>query len=161
MNESDLEKYLDPDKQGSLSRGDIGIIQKILDDQYKVTVPPAYGASTYAKKILFWMQQADFYTTRTYDILADFFENAFKKDHDDVSKLKILKSVLDKILSKKAMENLYKQAVQAAKEKKQPKYKMDYTIMKQVMRNPVPVNIPEEQKKKSLMQPIEYAPDLH
>jgi len=56
------------------------------------------------------------------------------------------------------MIELFKSAVRAAKSK-QPKYRMDYTVMKQVYKKPVPTDIPEEQKKKkSLLQPVQYAP---
>jgi len=55
------------------------------------------------------------------------------------------------------MIELFKSAVRAAKSK-QPKYRMDYTVMKQVYKKPVPTDIPKEQKKKSLLQPVQYAP---
>lgn len=56
------------------------------------------------------------------------------------------------------MRELFKSAIKAAKSK-QPKYRMDYTVMKQVYDEPVPIDVPKEQKKKkSLLQPVQYAP---
>lgn len=56
------------------------------------------------------------------------------------------------------MREIYRQAVRAAKAK-QPKYKMDFTVMKQVVDKPVPIDVPKDQKKKrSLLTPIQYAP---
>ncbi len=56
------------------------------------------------------------------------------------------------------MIDFFKAAIKAAKEKK---YKMDFTVMQQVVKDPMPVKIPKEQKKKKkslLKTPIEYAP---
>ena len=58
------------------------------------------------------------------------------------------------------MLEFFRSAVRAAKEK-HPKYKMDFTVMQQVVKDPMPIEVPEEQKKKkkSLYKtPIEYAP---
>ena len=49
----------------------------------------------------------------------------------------------------------FKSAVRAAKEK----YKMDFTVMQQVVKDPMPIKVPKEQKKKSLTKtPIQYDP---
>jgi len=56
------------------------------------------------------------------------------------------------------MIEFFKSAVRAAKEKN-PKYKMDFTVMQQVVKDPMPIKVPKEQKKKSLTKtPIQYSP---
>ena len=116
VTETDLEKYLDPDDLGSLSRGDVGIIQKILQDRYhEIKWPPVIGKPTYAKKILYWMQMADFVHTKAYKILKDYFgKESFKQDRDDPGKIEILKKVIDKIMSKDKKAEIYAMAVKAA-----------------------------------------------
>lgn len=98
ITEQELEKVMDPDKPGTINWSVLEYIQDILKGKLKEPVPPAMGPPTLGNMIIFWIQNADFWDTKTYSVLKKFFG---KDEKDDPEKIKTLESIVDGLLAKR------------------------------------------------------------